>query len=227
MKKKLIKIITILSLCYSIFSTFLINGAVITFFLRLQDQEEISENFLKHGSINNLNNLLNKTIAGVPICYSGFITFSGHHGLVTLPKKSLDKDIEVLITKSMKPIFMKNTNTIKSFELLDIKQASLYKLNKKMEYSNLVWQIKKIAVEKDSIKDKTIIIYANHQNVKPLAMHVKAIDSINDIVLPDFTINKDENVALDSLDAMKIEQYFSLVTNKIKQISLGYSLKLK
>ncbi|MBA3954286.1 hypothetical protein H0X48_03150 [Candidatus Dependentiae bacterium] len=163
--------------------------------------------------------------SGIYVTHLGQLARSSVHGQVTLPRKSADTTLYMLVTEDIKPLLVNPSHktTLSSF-LIDPKVRSsyyLYQLTQSPETGLLTWYVSEQQVPKDKIPADAFIVFADPQSILiPLGPTVTANN--DNLVLPDIYVINTADTALNALRFLKLRNFFHPVTFKYNYLPQGY-----
>jgi len=216
-----------------------LNPYILTFFIRPLDQIQ-EEKLEKENLKNNIKNIkeakdleehfttLMKNLNihnfkfwqnGVYAIYSGQATYSDHNGQITFSRKSVAPKFNLLLTRNIKPVFVKpnNPNTILGF-VLSSENFKYYSLERKenIEKKLYTWHISEETILKDKILPyNTIIVFVDPKNFFIPLGQIQALEGEN-LVLPDIYFVNQLSKDASAFKFLSIRQYFEPVITKFE-----------
>jgi hypothetical protein len=163
--------------------------------------------------------------SGIYVTHLGQVARSSLHGQVTLPRKSADTTLYVLITDDIKPLLINPSNaaTLSGFVLNSKAHASYYKyqLVQNPQTGSLAWEISEQQRPKDRIPADALIVFANP---KDMFVHLGSTTtpSSDNLILPDMYTTNTATPTLSALRFLKIRKFFHPVTFKYNYLPQGY-----
>lgn len=164
---------------------------------------------------------------GIFATYAGYLALSDLNGQITFPRKTQKNSINLLITTKISPIFMLK-NTIAYWEINDITQAKMYKIERKQDKETLkyYWDVQeKDAPKNNKIPIHTIIIFANPKSIY-VPIGITPTKNNTQLVLPKIYAKKDINLIRNALFILTIKPFFSSIKKIYKERPLGYEMHI-
>jgi len=169
-------------------------------------------------------NLLKTDITdGIFATYGGRITVSSANGQITFPRRHQKPEVKLLITPSIKPIFMLG-KVIHHWEINQPEHSQMYKIERKFDTDTQMyyWQATKEPLpEGNRIPVAAIVLFAKAKNVTvPLGATIT--NKSTQLVLPDIYVRKELNSPARALSALKYKIFFEPLEKKFKKESPVY-----
>ncbi|MGC2310100.1 MAG: hypothetical protein WA432_00570 [Candidatus Babeliaceae bacterium] len=189
---------------------------VITFFIRPEqdllkniEPEDLLRKTITLGALDRF--ILKAKLApaltqGVYFLYAGMVARSDSNGQVTFPRKNTKETIDIIITRSILPVFLRGT-IIHHFVVSEKGQADHYRLTHSSEKPPL-WQVEKLPLPMDRrISPLSLIIFAKPENIIIPEVDTITIPGPN-LVLPFIYIKPSSMNSVNALTFLKVSKYF-------------------
>lgn len=106
------------------------------------------------------------TYDGILATYGGYLAISNYDGTITFPRKHAEPEVKIIITPTIKPIFMLN-NIIHHWELLPGQESAVYNVNllKDPTTELYYWNVASGKLPNNRIPLDSIVIFAKPKNI--------------------------------------------------------------
>lgn len=174
--------------------------------------------------------LINKfKVDGIFVAYAGYFMASDSVGQITFPRKNQKNQVKILVTQSIKPIFVPTieipTKTILSWQIAAPAKVAYYiaELKKSDEGNTYYWYITEGKFPKNNkIPTDAVIVFADPKYIKVPLGAVEIAANSPHFILPDLYVSPKLNTALSALRFLKIKKYFSPVHFEYKMENQGF-----
>ncbi len=158
-------------------------------------------------------------VHGIMGFYLGHVALSDHNGYMTFPRKQQSSNINFLVTKGIKPVYMIAPSTLANWMIDASHPAQMYTFTFKQDNKTKLYYFqasKTDLPEKNMIPLDTIILIADPKNVVIPDGATVSYYSPN-LILPTIYIKKNFNFSYNALYTTTIKQYFDRVHKQYKQ----------
>lgn len=174
--------------------------------------------------------LINKfKVDGIFVTYAGYFMASDSIGQVIFPRKNQKNQVKIIVTQSIKPIFVPTieipTKTIQSWQIAAPAKVAYYQaeLKKSEDGRAYYWYItEENFLKTNKIPTDAIIVFADPKYIKVPTGAVEIAPNSPHFILPDLYVSPKLNTALSALRFLKIKKYFSPVHFEYKMENQGY-----
>lgn len=168
-------------------------------------------------------------LRGIMGIYLGFVSLTDHDGQMIFPRKQQKSEMNFLITRAIKPVYMIAPETIHNWMLDPHTPAQMYKFTLKQDdVTDLrYFETKKVNIPEDHmISLDTIILIADPKNVYIPEGATITHDSPN-MLLPTVYIRKNFNFSYNALYTLSIKQYFEQINQEYKHEDQSIAMIIK
>ena len=155
---------------------------------------------------------------GIMGIYLGFVSLSDHNGQMIFPRKQHKPEVNFLITKAIKPVYMIAPETVHNWMLDPTQPTEMYRFALQHDAPTGLYYVdtKKTDLPHDHmISLDTIVMIANPKNVFVPEGATITHDSPN-LILPNIYIRKNFNFEYNALYTLSIKQYFEQINQEYK-----------
>lgn len=168
-------------------------------------------------------------VRGIMGIYLGFVSLTDYDGQMNFPRKQQKPEINLLITRAIKPVYMLAPETVNNWMLDPHAPAQMYQFTLKEDKETDLYYIKakKVDTPKDNmISLDTIILIADPKNVYIPEGATITHNSPN-LLLPNVYIRKNFNFSYNALYTLSIKQYFEKINQEYKQEDQSIAMIIK
>lgn len=172
-------------------------------------------------------------VDGIFVAYAGYFMASDKTGQVVFPRKNQKPQLKIVVTQTLKPIFVPTvsipTKTILYWQAAAPAQVEYYtaSLKKDEDTKTYSWYITQEPASKDKkIPTDALIVFADPKYINVPTGHVEIAPNSPHFILPDLYVSPKMNTALSALRFLKIKKYFSRIHFEYKIENQGYARQI-
>ena len=167
---------------------------------------------------------------GIYVTYLGYMTHSNSFGQVTLPRRTAQDTLHVLVTQDLTPVPRTTTQptTLLGFVVDPNARASYYRyyLKQNPETDLLTWYVIEEIVPSGIIPAQALIIFEDPEHII-IPVGTTSTFSRENLVLPPIYITPTAQPARNALRFLKLRKFFSAVAFSYTSIPNGYQQQLR
>jgi hypothetical protein len=160
----------------------------------------------------------------LPAAYGGYLTFTNNNGQIILPRKTEAKQIHLLITPTIVPIFSV-VNNISHWQIPTKNKAAMYTITKQTNPKNnkSEWLTKKDTISTDHhVPLHTIIVFAHPDNAHMLTGESPTMPG-DQFVLPSIFATKPLKIVKSSIILPNIKPFLGKMKTAYELMPYGYA----